>query len=255
MAGRTAGSLSQTVVEIPSVDNRSYYDQFAPSYERERHRGYHALIDRLELEAALPYARNARVLEVGCGTGLLLKELAPQAKQAVGLDLSPGMLAAARARGLQVVHASATSIPFADDHFDLAYSFKVLAHVERIGAAMAEMARVVRPSGHVIAEFYNPWSLRYLVKRLKRPTAIAAAVHDEAVYTRYDSLAAIRGYLPAGLHIVDLRGVRVVTPFSQVHALPLLGRAFAALEQRAAATPGVRLLGGFLVVVMQKRSI
>ena len=235
------------------MDNRNYYDQFAPSYERERHDGYHALIDRLELDVALPYAHGRSVLEVGCGTGMILKEIAPHAARAVGLDLSPGMLQTARARGLHVVNASATSIPFPDAEFDLAYSFKVLAHVERIGAAMSEMARVVRPGGHVIAEFYNPWSLRYLVKRLKRPTQIAGATTDESVYTRYDSLSAIRGYLPRALSIVDLRGVRVVTPFSQVHRLPLVGRAFAELERLSTAAPGLRRLGGFLVVVAEKR--
>ncbi len=233
--------------------NQDYYDEFAEGYERERHHGYHALIDRLEISIALPYARGGRVLEAGCGTGLILKEIAPHATQAVGLDLSQGMLAKARSRGLDVVHASITEIPFPDDHFDLVYSFKVLAHVERIDRALAEMARVTRPGGHIVAEFYNPWSLRYLVKRLKRPTPISDATHDEAVYTRYDTLQRVRGYLPAGVSIVDVRGVRVVTPFSHVHKVPLLGRAFAAAEMRAQGAPLLRRLGGFMVVVAQKR--
>jgi ubiquinone/menaquinone biosynthesis C-methylase UbiE len=236
------------------VDNRSYYDQFAPTYEDERHDGYHALIDQLELSVLQPYLENARILEAGCGTGMILKEVAPRARQAVGIDISPGMLTTARRRGLDVVNASVTHIPFPDAHFDLVYSFKVLAHVERIGAAMAELSRVVRPGGHVIAEFYNPWSLRYLVKRLKRPTQIAGATTDESVYTRYDSLATVKRYLPPPLEVVDVHGVRVVTPFSQVHKLPYLGRAVAALEWQARSAPGLRRLGGFLVVVAKKQS-
>jgi ubiquinone/menaquinone biosynthesis C-methylase UbiE len=235
------------------VDNRAYYDQFAHSYERERHHGYHALIDRLETSLVLPFVEGARVLEAGCGTGMILKEVAPRARHAVGLDLSPGMLQVARKRGLDVVNASVTDIPFPDGHFDLAYSFKVLAHVERIAAAMAELARVVRPGGHVIAEFYNPWSLRYLVKRLKRPTQIAGATTDESVYTRYDSLSAVRGYLPPSLRIVDVHGVRVVTPFSQVHRVPLLAELIAKMEWTARSAPVTRHLGGFLVVVARKR--
>ena len=235
------------------MDNRAYYDQFSAVYERERHHGYHALIDRLETSIVLPYVENARVLEAGCGTGMILKEVAPRARQAVGLDISQGMLSTARARGLEVVHASVTHIPFRDEHFDLAYSFKVLAHVERIGAAMSELTRVVRPGGHVVAEFYNPWSLRYLVKRLKRPTTISGGTTDEAVYTRYDSLATIRRYLPPSLEVIDVHGVRVVTPFSHVHNLPYVGRAVAALEWRARSAPGLRRLGGFLVVVAKKK--
>jgi ubiquinone/menaquinone biosynthesis C-methylase UbiE len=233
--------------------NQDYYDEFAAGYERERHHGYHALIDRLEISIALPYARGGRVLEAGCGTGLILKEIAPHARQAFGLDLSQGMLAKARHRGLDVVHASITSIPFADDTFDAVYSFKVLAHVEQIERALGEMARVTRPGGHLIAEFYNPWSLRYLVKRLKRPTPISAATSDEAVYTRYDTLARVRGYLPPNVAITDVRGVRVVTPFSQVHKLPLLGRAFALAEMSALGAPVLKRLGGFMVVIAQKR--
>ena len=48
---------------------------------------------------------------------------------------------------------------------DVAYSFKVLAHIPDIAGAMAEMARVVRPGGWVIAEFYNRRSLRRFVKK------------------------------------------------------------------------------------------
>jgi len=232
--------------------NRDYYDEFAATYERERHAGYHRLIDRLETEIALSYARGGRVLEAGCGTGLILKEIRPAAESAVGLDLSAAMLSSARGRGLPVVQASVTHIPFPSNHFDLALCFKVLAHVEAIAEAMAELGRVVRPGGHVIAEFYNPWSLRYLIKRWKRPSAISRGTTDAAVYTRYDQLASIRGYLPPGLEIVDVRGLRVLTPFAQVHRWPLVSSAFAFFERKASALPGLRRLGGFLVVVARK---
>jgi ubiquinone/menaquinone biosynthesis C-methylase UbiE len=234
------------------VKNRDYYDAFAQTYERDRHHGYHALIDRLETDLALRYARGARVLEAGCGTGMILKEVAPHAREAVGVDLSPGMLHTARARGLRVVHASVTDLPFVDGAFDVAYSFKVLAHVEAIDRALAELARVVRPGGHVLAEFYNPWSLRWLVKRLKRPTDISGVTHDEAVYTRYDSLGDVRRRLPPSLVIRDVRGVRVLTPVSHVHRVPGLARAFEFLEWKAADAPLLKRLGGFMVVVAEK---
>lgn len=235
------------------MDNRNYYDQFAAGYEKERHHGYHALIDRLELAATLPLAAGARVLEAGCGTGMILRAVAPVARAAVGIDLSQGMLAQAHARGLQVVHGSVTDLPFADGEFDLAYSFKVLAHVERIDLAMSELARVVKPGGHVIAEFYNPYSLRGLIKRLKRPTAISESANDHQVFTRYDTLPAIKAYLPPSLRVVDVRGVRILTPTSAVHDVPLLGPAIAAMETRAATAPLLRRLGGFMVVTTQKR--
>jgi ubiquinone/menaquinone biosynthesis C-methylase UbiE len=233
--------------------NRDYYDEFAAGYEKHRHRGYHAMIDRLEIAAIQPYVSGGRVLEAGCGTGLILKEVAPHAQMAVGVDLSQGMLAKARARGLNVVHGSVTDLPFGPGEFDLAYSFKVLAHVERIERALGELSRVVRPRGHVVAEFYNPWSLRGLIKRLKPPTKISTQTTDEAVYTRYDSLPAVRKLMPKELRVVDVRGVRVFTPFSAVHDVPLVGHAFAVAESRAASAPLLRHLGGFMVVIAEKR--
>jgi ubiquinone/menaquinone biosynthesis C-methylase UbiE len=144
---------------------RAYYDDFSGWYEKERGRGYHQLIDDLEVEVARPFAEGRRALEVGCGTGLILQRVAAVAAQAKGIDISPGMLAKARERGLDVCEGLATKLPFDDESFDLVYSFKVLAHVPEIREALAEMARVCAPGGVVLAEFYNPHSVRYLAKR------------------------------------------------------------------------------------------
>ena len=128
------------------LDNRTYYDDFAEWYERERGRGYHQMLDDLEVSLVERYGRGADVLEAGCGTGLILERIAGFAARARGVDLSAGMLAKARARGLEVVQASVTSLPYADESFDLVCSFKVLAHIEDIRGALSEMARVTRPA-------------------------------------------------------------------------------------------------------------
>jgi len=237
------------------LDNRTYYDDFAGWYERERGRGYHQLLDDLEVGLVERYGRGADVLEAGCGTGLLLERMARFAATARGVDLSAGMLAKARARGLDVVQASITALPYADDSFDLVCSFKVLAHVADIRGALAEMARVTRPGGFVLAEFYNPLSLRYLVKRLKRPTAISDRHDDEAVFTRYDTPARIRSYLPPDLVWETARGVRIATPAASLHRVPGLGRLLARTETALADAPLVRNLGGFLIAVTRKHAI
>jgi ubiquinone/menaquinone biosynthesis C-methylase UbiE len=240
------------VPAAPRLHNRAYYDEFSQRYEHGRHDGYHALIDALEIELALRYATGKRVLEAGCGTGLILRALAPHAERAVGIDLSAGMLSHARRRGLRVAQASVTELPFADASFDVVCSFKVLAHVQPIAQAVAELSRVTRPGGHLLLEFYNPYSLRGLVKRLKPPTTISGRVHDEHVYTRYDTLADIERILPPGHAIVDLRGVRVVTPAAAAFAIRPLGRILGYLERAAADAPGLRRLGGFLIAVVRK---
>lgn len=239
--------------QMSTLDNRSYYDDFAGWYERERGKGYHRMLDDLEVNLVERYGTDKDVLEVGCGTGLILGRVARFARTATGIDLSAGMLAKATARGLAVTQGSATSLPVRDASVDVAYSFKVLAHVADIEGAMREMARVVRPGGWVLAEFYNARSLRRLVKWLKPPTAVSEQTNDEAVYTRYDRKTDIASYLPPELEWVTSRGIRIVTPVSQVHDLPVVGSLVRRAEDLLADQPIARDLGGFLVVVARRR--
>lgn len=235
------------------LDNRSYYDDFAGWYERERHLPYHRMLDDLEVELVERYARGKDALEVGCGTGLILDRVRKFARHAHGIDLSGGMLARAAERGLPVAQASATALPMTNASVDVAYAFKVLAHIPDISGALAEMARVVRPGGWVLAEFYNARSLRRLVKAVKPPSAVSETTNDEHVYTRYDDADAIRSYLPPGLEWVATRGIRVITPVARVLEVPLVGAAVRWAEHRLADLPGARDLGGFLVAVCRKQ--
>ena len=235
------------------LDNRAYYDDFAGWYERERHLPYHRMLDDLEVEVVERYGAGKDVFEVGCGTGLILHRVAQFARTAAGIDLSGGMLAKAAERGLDVAQASATALPIATASVDVAYSFKVLAHIPDIEGAMREMARIVRPGGWVLAEFYNARSIRRLVKALKPPTAVSEQTNDEHVYTRYDDAAAIRSYLPPELEWVTSRGIRVLTPIAKVHELPLVGPALRWAEHRLADMPFARDVGGFLVACCRRR--
>ncbi|MBC8132965.1 MAG: methyltransferase domain-containing protein, partial [Deltaproteobacteria bacterium] len=231
---------------------QTYYDRFSATYEDHRHHGYHRMIDELELELIRRYGAGRDVFEAGCGTGLLLKEAAAVARSAVGLDLSRGMLGQARDRGLKVVQGSITHVPLPSASFDLAYSMKVLAHIPPIENALVELARLIRPGGHLLLEFYNPWSLRYLAKRWGGPARIADETTDHDVFTRYDTLERARSYLPEGLKFVGVRGVRVVTPTSKLWGLPGLGSVFERVEHAICDLPGLRRLGGFMIVIAQK---
>jgi hypothetical protein len=129
---------------------------------------------------------------------------------------------------------------------------KVRPHVPPIREALAELARLVRPGGHLLLEFYNPWSLRYLAKRLGGPAKIADGTTDHDVFTRYDSVATARTYLPAGLDLVGVRGVRVLTPTSRVFRIPPLGRLFSSAERTACDLPILKNLGGFVILIARK---
>jgi ubiquinone/menaquinone biosynthesis C-methylase UbiE len=241
--------------ERGKVPAREYYDEFSKRYEEHRRPhaadGYHALVDDLEVELAERYGRGRDVLECGCGTGLILERLAAFAGRAVGIDLSPGMLARARARGLDVHEGSITSLPFPDASFDLACSFKVLPHVHDVGKALAEMARVTRPGGFVLAELYNPLSLRGLAKRLGPAGKTGERTRESHVYTRYDAPWVVPRILPAGTRLVTARGIRIVTPAGAALRIPGIGGMLKRAERLLCDSPAA-VLGGFYVAVIRK---
>jgi SAM-dependent methyltransferase len=88
-----------------------------------------------------------RTLDVGCGNGSYL-----DATGAIGIDLSIGMLAAARDRSsAPLACADAEAIPFADDAFDVVIAPHMLYHVPDREQAARELRRVTRPGGTCVA--------------------------------------------------------------------------------------------------------
>lgn len=92
------------------------------------------------------------ILDLGCGDGQLTQRIAETGAHMVGVDASPEMLAAANLRGIDVHQGSAESLPFADRSFDAVFSNAVLHWVRDQDAMMAEVRRVLKPSGRFVAE-------------------------------------------------------------------------------------------------------
>lgn len=140
---------------------RAMFDAIAPRYD---------LVNRLmtfrmdvgwrrRTVRALRLGPGARVLDLACGTGDFCRELAAEDLRPVGLDLSFGMLAAARTTA-PLVHADILRLPVAGDSVDGATCGFALRNLVALPPFFGELARVVRPGGRValleVAEPPNP---------------------------------------------------------------------------------------------------
>ena len=92
------------------------------------------------------------ILDLGCGDGQLTERIAATGAIVVGVDLSSEMVVAARSRGIDAHEGNAESLPFADRLFDAVFSNSVLHWVRDQDSMMAEVRRVLKPSGRFVAE-------------------------------------------------------------------------------------------------------
>ena len=147
---------------------------------------------RIDLQArvidlAAP-APGETVADVGCGNGAYLAELARRgfAGRVLGLDMSLGMLAAARDRlipaaGVALVAADATALPLPDGAADLTLAMHMLYHVPDPSQAVRELRRVTRPGGRVVIGLNGLDHLRQLRE-------IVAAARGDGGWGRRDRL-------------------------------------------------------------------
>jgi ubiquinone/menaquinone biosynthesis C-methylase UbiE len=97
--------------------------------------------------------RHRRVLDVGCGTGLMTARLAGSGRNALGIDFSGAMIARARCRRgarAEFVQADAENLPIASGTFDAVVNLISLHHYRRPARAVAEFRRVLRPGGRLV---------------------------------------------------------------------------------------------------------
>jgi ubiquinone/menaquinone biosynthesis C-methylase UbiE len=125
------------------------YDRFMGRYSR---RLAPAFADFAGVEA------GQRVLDVGCGSGVLTEELADRvgSEQVSGVDPSPLLAACAeRVPGADLRQGKAEALPWPDDSFDAAIAQLVIHFMDDPTAGVTEMARVTRPGGVVAASSWD----------------------------------------------------------------------------------------------------
>lgn len=113
------------------------------------------------LQRAAGALEGRRVLDLGCGGGLLAEPLAQAGAEVTGIDISANALRVARAHaqhsGLEINYllAPAEDLPFEEASFDIVVAFDVLEHVSDLPRVIGEVARVLRPGGKLIYDTMN----------------------------------------------------------------------------------------------------
>lgn len=107
---------------------------------------------------AARFAKHARVLDAGCGSGYGTAELG-NAAAVVAIDISADAVAHARRAfsrpGVEFLQSACESLPFADASFDLIAAFEVIEHIDHWREMLAEARRVLRPSGVLLVSTPN----------------------------------------------------------------------------------------------------
>jgi SAM-dependent methyltransferase len=217
---------------------REHFDRLAPEMDRWRRKSwyYHREIQRFCRFAIPP---GASVLELGCGTGDLLAAVEP--REGLGVDLSPRMIEAARARhphlSWMVGDAEALDL---DRRFDYVILSDLLGHLEDIWTAFQGLRHVTRPDTRVVVTYYS---------HLWEPVLRVAERLGQRIPLR------LQNWLPLGdienlLELCDLEVVRRGRRFLVPKHVPLLS---GWMNRVVAHLPLVRRLGLIQYVVARPR--
>lgn len=177
----------------------STYDTKWPFYIEATTR---ATIARLTLHAA------DRLLDIGCGTGILLQRLSVihPVDQLVGVDPVPGMLATARRRlspEVRLYGGWAEQLPFTDAQFDIVVSSNMFHYIDRPGDALAEMRRVLRPGGQLVI---TDWCGDYLACRMfEQYQRLRGRAHAQ-IYRARDCMRLVK---EAGYDVVKIDAYKI----------------------------------------------
>ena len=199
--------------------------------------------------------RVGRILDVGCGTGFFTGFIANQVMvpmvspaTVIGVDLNRGLLKAARRLSLEgevepeYIQASAYSLPFRSDIFDLVTCRTVLMHLSSPAEALVEMRRTTRAAGRVACEepdhgmagFYNPGDDPGFARASRRVRAAEVL----GLFRMYGQDNEIGRRLPELFRDAGLRGIMLEGMFRSV-TVPCDPRIkVSSLEERIAAELG-----------------
>ena len=169
-------TLAASTLAVMAEDRDiAHFDRWSSHYDRSiLQRFFFGPVQKATISEAVINARSVEaVLDVGCGTGQLLRRMVDQFPDAelVGVDPAPGMVRQARAaladgRRIEFVNGSVEKLPFPDAHFDLVLTTLSFHHWADQQQGLREIRRVVRDGGlFVLTDIVAARWLRWLLAR------------------------------------------------------------------------------------------
>lgn len=145
------------------------------------------VLDQPMLDRATSY-QPQNALDVGCGEGRFCRKLAQHGIAVTGLDPVLAMVDEAQARHEPgtYVQGFAEDLPFPDASFDLVVSYLVLIDIDDAKTAIAEMARVLRPGGHILVANLSSFATSSATQGTRICRETGAALRPLGLYLRTD---------------------------------------------------------------------
>src|SRR5262249_30789649 len=144
-----AGPLGMEM-PVPVEDVVAGYDRWSSSYDTVPNPLIR--VEEPVVRAAIDRVAPGVALDAACGTGRHSGYLRARGHRVIGVDMSPGMLARARARvpDGDFRRGDLVALPLDDASVDLAVCALALAHCDDLGPPVRELARVLRPAGRLV---------------------------------------------------------------------------------------------------------
>ncbi len=169
-------------------------------------------LDYIRQRMALP---GKRVIDVGCGGGILSEAMAGLGARVTGIDMGPAPLAAARSHArrsdLAVTYIQSSAEAFAAAHpaaFDGVACMELLEHVPRPDSVVRACRELVRPGGHVFFATLNRTPKAYLLAILAAEYVLGLIPKKTHDYRRFVKPSELTGWARrAGMSLVDLMGL------------------------------------------------
>ena len=201
---------SQEHLVIKEFDQKS--KEYSKKYSGASGTAYSFITRRQRVYELLDESKGGKVLDIGCGPGVMVENLTGRGFEVFGVDISSEMIRQAKERygNLKNCHFSVQKVEdlnFPDSYFDVIICMGVVEYIEDDEAAISRMARILKPNGVLIVTLpnrlspYRLWArivlnrrILDLIKRFIMRKEAPTLIHREYREREYGRLLTARGF-------------------------------------------------------------